>query len=85
MENPLLELGAEGPLVNQPGEKSQRYLLLNFEEDMHVVPAEDSFEHDAHVNCPCHPFVNNRQDVMRGLAHCYVWEHRLVSDKEEAH
>lgn len=73
--------------VNKPTEKSVRYMLVNFEDDMHVVPQGDLFEHDANVNCPCHPYIDpkNREDMRRGFATRYVWSHRIIADKEAGH
>lgn len=60
--------------------------IVNFEDDIHCMPKDDWFEHEADANCPCSPKLDpkNGQDVKRGQADKYVWVHNQIKyNKQE--
>lgn len=64
---------------------STSYILANFKEDMHIMPMDDWFEHLADVNCPCNPYMDekNKVDMVRGYADQYIWVHRRVKGNKQ--
>ena len=60
--------------------------VVNFEDDIHCMPQDDWFEHMPDANCPCNPILDekNKVDILRGLAHKYVWVHNQIKyNKQE--
>lgn len=66
--------------------KYNQIRTVNFEDDIHCMPQDDWEEHMPDTNCWCHPKPDpkNKQDILRGLAHKYVWVHNQVKyNKQE--
>ena len=61
--------------------------IVNFEDDIHCMPKDDWFEHEADANCPCSPKLDpkNGQDVKRGQADKYVFVHVQIKYNKENH
>ena len=66
--------------------KYNQIRVVNFEDDIHCMPQDDFEEHLPDANCWCNPRMDekNRQDILRGLAHKYVWVHNQIKyNKQE--
>ncbi len=60
--------------------RSTAYRIREFDDDIHMTPQDDWFDHIDSPNCPCSPVIDplNKVDVRRGLASKYVWVHKQV-------
>ena len=65
--------------------QSTSYRMQNCEDDMHIMPQDDWFDHLDDVNCPCLPTVDpeNQREYKLGQARFEVWVHnRIKHDKD---
>ena len=60
-------------------------LKLDRDEDIHVMPMDDWFNHLPSINCVCRPFPDtaNEVEVRAGLAVKEVYVHRRIKEDRE--
>lgn len=65
--------------------QSTSYRIVNFDDDLHLIPNDDLFEHLQDVNCPCIPFQDktNEIEISQGLADKVLWVHRRIKGNKE--
>ena len=65
--------------------ESVRPIKLNYEDDLHLMPMDDYFEHEPQLNCDCRPFPDptNAVEFSAGLANKEVFVHRRVKEDKE--
>lgn len=59
---------------------STSYRIQDFDDDIHIMPNDDWFKHDASINCACNPYhdIKNALDIKQGYASKYVFVHRKI-------
>lgn len=68
-------------------EQSTIYRIVNFPDDIHLLPLDDVFAHLTDCNCPCNCYHDpvNQSEEASGLARKSVWVHRRISEMENKH
>jgi hypothetical protein len=61
-----------------------RSRVVNYEEDIHIMPMSDIIEHFSDANCDCRPFIDptNRRETGLGRARNTVWIHHMIAAGE---
>jgi hypothetical protein len=63
---------------------STTYRIRNFENDLHLMPQDDWFDHESDANCPCCPFVDphNKKELASGRSTSTLWVHKQIKNNK---
>ena len=69
----------------RPEEQGGTYKIVDFDDDIHVLPYDDWFEHDPSINCPCRPYHDSKNslEIKLGYASKYVFIHRQIKGNKK--